>query len=233
MVPAQSGDQDWYSLATALHLDMHQKQASTGSKEFGMMLMAYAKKDAKGFNASLDAYRKAVESRVPAASDRAGFETFFNHMRPFDRCAALYVVVFLLAAASWIVYPKQLRQAAFGLALLTLLVHTFALFGRMYLMGRPMVFVTNLYSSAIFIGWMCVILGLVLEWIFRNGLGCYVGAITGFLTLLVGYFLGSTGDTIGLMQAVLDTNFWLATHVTTVTIGYAATFVAGLPWAWP
>ena len=30
------------------------------------------------------------------------------------------------------------------------------------------------------------------------------------------------------MQAVLDTNFWLATHVTCVTIGYSATFVAGL-----
>jgi cytochrome c biogenesis factor len=30
-----------------------------------------------------------------------------------------------------------------------------------------------------------------------------------------------------MLQAVLDTNFWLATHVTTVTIGYAATFVAG------
>ena len=31
-----------------------------------------------------------------------------------------------------------------------------------------------------------------------------------------------------MMQAVLDTNFWLATHVTTVTFGYAATFIAGL-----
>ena len=30
-----------------------------------------------------------------------------------------------------------------------------------------------------------------------------------------------------MMQAVLDTNFWLATHVTTVTLGYAATYVAG------
>ena len=31
-----------------------------------------------------------------------------------------------------------------------------------------------------------------------------------------------------MMQAVLDTNFWLATHVTCVTIGYTATFVAGV-----
>ena len=30
------------------------------------------------------------------------------------------------------------------------------------------------------------------------------------------------------MQAVLDTNFWLATHVTTITLGYATTYLAGL-----
>ncbi len=29
------------------------------------------------------------------------------------------------------------------------------------------------------------------------------------------------------MQAVLDTTFWLATHVVCITLGYAATFVAG------
>ena len=31
-----------------------------------------------------------------------------------------------------------------------------------------------------------------------------------------------------MMRAVLDTNFWLATHVVVVTLGYSATFVAGL-----
>jgi ABC-type transport system involved in cytochrome c biogenesis permease subunit len=31
-----------------------------------------------------------------------------------------------------------------------------------------------------------------------------------------------------MMRAVLDTNFWLATHVLVVTLGYSATFVAGL-----
>src|SRR5262245_55650465 len=30
-----------------------------------------------------------------------------------------------------------------------------------------------------------------------------------------------------MMQAVLDTNFWLATHVVVVTLGYASTFFAG------
>src|SRR5438093_5298685 len=31
-----------------------------------------------------------------------------------------------------------------------------------------------------------------------------------------------------MLLAVLDTNFWLATHVVVVTLGYASTFVAGL-----
>jgi ABC-type transport system involved in cytochrome c biogenesis permease subunit len=30
------------------------------------------------------------------------------------------------------------------------------------------------------------------------------------------------------LQAVLDTQFWLATHVTCITLGYATTYVAGL-----
>ena len=31
-----------------------------------------------------------------------------------------------------------------------------------------------------------------------------------------------------MLQAVLDTQFWLATHVVCITLGYAATYLAGL-----
>lgn len=36
------------------------------------------------------------------------------------------------------------------------------------------------------------------------------------------------GDTFSVLVAVLDTQFWLSTHVTCITIGYAVTFVAGM-----
>ncbi len=45
--------------------------------------------------------------------------------------------------------------------------------------------------------------------------------------MLVAYFLGLDGDSFTVMQAVLDTQFWLATHVICVTVGYSATFWAG------
>jgi ABC-type transport system involved in cytochrome c biogenesis permease subunit len=105
-------------------------------------------------------------------------------------------------------------------------VHTGALITRMFLQGRPPV--TNLYSTAIFIGWGCVILGLLLEWMYRNGIGSVAGAIVAALTLQLAPVLGGTNDTLGNLQAVLNTQFWLATHVTTINIGYAATFMAGV-----
>src|SRR6187402_2434012 len=49
----------------------------------------------------------------------------------------------------------------------------------------------------------------------------------GFATLLVAHHLSLSGDTLEMMRAVLDSNFWLATHVVAVTTGYAATFLAG------
>ena len=55
-----------------------------------------------------------------------------------------------------------------------------------------------------------------------------LAGVAGFATLFIAHFLAASGDTLTVMQAVLDTQFWLATHVVCVTLGYTATFVAGL-----
>jgi ABC-type transport system involved in cytochrome c biogenesis permease subunit len=119
------------------------------------------------------------------------------------------------------------NAAAFGRLAhrLAFVIHTTGLIYRMVLEGRPPV--TNLYSSAIFIGWGAVVLGLVLEKIYRNGIGAVAAAGMGFITLIIAQNLAVDGDTMEMMRAVLDTNFWLATHVVAVTTGYASTFVAG------
>jgi ABC-type transport system involved in cytochrome c biogenesis permease subunit len=127
--------------------------------------------------------------------------------------------------ATW---AQVLRRVAFWLMALALLIHFWGLIARMTIQDRPFVMVTNLYSSAVFIGLGCVALGLVLELIFRNGIGAMVGSVLGFVTAIIAHNLAAGGDTLEMMQAVLDTNLWLATHVTCVTMGYTATFVAGV-----
>ena len=96
----------------------------------------------------------------------------------------------------------------------------------MYIQGRPPV--TNLYSSAIFVGWGAVLLGVVLERLFRDGIGAASAGIVGFITLVIAHHLGSNGDTLEMMTAVLDSNIWLATHVVVITAGYSAMFLAGM-----
>ena len=78
-----------------------------------------------------------------------------------------------------------------------------------------------------FIGWGSVVLGLVLERFWRNAIGLAVGSMLGFITLIIAHNLALEGDTMEMLRAVLDTNFWLATHVVIVTLGYASTYVAG------
>src|SRR5262249_20305397 len=170
-------------------------------------------------------FQTEVEKRMPGEAGLAGFETFFNRFAPFYVCMYLYLGAFLLAAFSWVGWPRPLNRAAFMLALLALGVHSFRLIARMVIEGRPRG--RNLYSWAVFIGLVGVLLGLVLEVVFRVGIGNALAGALGFMGVLIAHQLAAGGDTLEMMRAVLDTNFWLATHVVCVTIGYAATFLAG------
>ena len=192
------------------------------------IMKAYRAKKPKEFNEAVANYRATFYGEVSSRDTiRAGVETYYDRFAPFYHCTGLYVLVFVLCALSWIGWTEQLRRSAFLLLAGTVLLHTAALLTRMYVLDRPGVFVTNLYSSAIFIGWGCVVLGLALEQLFKIGVGNLVAAVLGLATSIVSHNLAAGGDTLEMMQAVLDTNFWLATHVTTVTLGYTATFVAG------
>ncbi|MDA1052455.1 MAG: cytochrome c biogenesis protein CcsA [Planctomycetota bacterium] len=196
------------------------------------MLTSYQDSDEHAFSRALASYHEALAANAPESlnTGKTNFEASFNNFAPFYNCAALYVFAFVLTALSWLAWPfrwnRPFNWAAFGLIALTFAVHTLALVGRIYISGRPPV--TNLYSSAIFIGWAAVILGLGLEVLFRLGIGNVVSSVAGFSTLVIAHQLAGDGDTFTVLQAVLDTQFWLATHVVCVTLGYATTFVAGL-----
>jgi ABC-type transport system involved in cytochrome c biogenesis permease subunit len=179
------------------------------------------------FNGAVQEYHEKHTTKVESGDKFSiKLEAWMNYFDPFYWCAGLYVGVVILAALSWLVWHEPLRRSAFWLAVFTFAIHTGALLARMYIGNRPPV--TNLYSSAVFIGWGGLGLCLILERIYRLGVGSFAGAALGFGTMLVARFLAESGDTLEMLQAVLDTNFWLATHVTCVTLGYVATFVAGV-----
>ena len=216
---------DWQNIGTNLMATAHTGAISPPAQAYAAMVTGYRSGSPADFNQAVAAYHLWLADRFAPQVNKAGQEFFFNSFQPFYKALVIYVLALLLALFSWFNMSDWLRRSAFYLVGLAWVIHTFGLVFRMYLEGRPPV--TNLYSSAIFIGWGAVILGMVLEKIYRDGIGCVVAAFAGFVTLIIAHNLAMSGDTMEMMRAVLDTNFWLATHVVVVTLGYASTFVAG------
>ena len=208
------------------------KKPDPATVAMNTILVSYAKGNVDQFNEAVAGYYELLNTNPPKnyAESHTDIEAFFNHFEPFYYSSLLYFFAGLVALLAWLLIPvggfPVLRRTALAMIVLTFLVHTFALGARMYISGRPPV--TNLYSSAVFIGWGGVVFGVVLELIFRLGIGNAIAAVAGFSTLLIAHFLSGDGDTFTVLQAVLDTQFWLATHVVCITLGYATTFVAGL-----
>lgn len=218
-------------------LDRLRVSAPTDARAFVAILDAYRAGDAARFNEAVANFRQLTADRLPpAATTRLNVELAYNRIAPFYFCMVGYVLSFAAVCLGWALSTGRATAAqavfrfATALTLSILCVHTATHFARMYVMDRPLVFVTNLYSSAVFIGWCAVAVGLIVERVHGRGIGTALACGAGASSLLVAYYidLGMEGDKFEMMQAVLDTNFWLATHVTTVTFGYAATFVAGL-----
>ena len=216
---------DWLTTGAALIRVDSPQSIPASVAAFADMGDAFRAGDRQAFARAAGEYLGWMGIEHPEWAGRSSYEWRFNLMEPFYHSMVLYVAAFLLACMSWLACPRGFRRTAFLLLVLALAVHSFGMFSRMYLQGRPPV--TNLYSSAIFVGWGAVIIGLVLERLFRDGIGAACSGMVGFITLIIAHHLGASGDTLEMMQAVLDSNIWLATHVVVITAGYSAMFLAG------
>ncbi len=224
-VPPYGEGMDWKPLLQAIVDGAMTGDPSPAVRSLVGIFSAWAGDDPEAFNMAVAEYQDYLAQHPTVENVPLSFEVLFNHAAPFYHCAVLYVFAFGLGCFAWLGWTEVFRQAAFWLLVMTFAVHTVAIGARVYISGYPPI--TNLYGTAVFIGWACVGLGLILEWAHRLGIGNLLSATVGFLTLLIAHFLAGDGDTLEMMQAVLDTKFWLATHVIIINFGYSATFLAG------
>jgi ABC-type transport system involved in cytochrome c biogenesis permease subunit len=177
------------------------------------------------FNGIVERYSGLLSDQLENRIGRVRLEAHFNAAAPFLTGMVLFALAGLGGVLSWLVWPEAIRKSVFALVAIGWVLTTVGILTRMWLEGRPPV--TNLYSSALYVGWGAVALCLVLEWFFKNAIGSVAAGAIGFVALLIAHHLSFAGDTLEMMQAVLDSNFWLATHVVMITTGYSATFLAG------
>jgi ABC-type transport system involved in cytochrome c biogenesis permease subunit len=216
----------WHNAGHALLGTFGKGEVNPAVLAYAGMGYAWSQNRPDSFGHILGLYASSLDKHFEKQVRKARIETIFNSAEPFYSGMWIYLAAFLFAALSWFRWTEPARRTAFGLVALGWTIATLGIATRMWLEGRPPV--TNLYSSALFIGWGSVALCLVLEALFRNAIGTAAAGLIGFATLIIAHHLALAGDTLEMMRAVLDSNFWLGTHVVVVTTGYASTFLAGV-----
>ncbi len=186
------------------------------------------------FNEVLTKYISDLTTQAEAGTGPVGWSPFRNRVElvydsfsPFYMSMFLYLFGFVLSVAAWVGFNRQFNRAAFCIICLGLLIQIGGIYARVLISGRPPV--TNLYSSFVFVSAGSVLLLLVVEWITRIGIGNVIAGLAGTAQLMWAWTLSiDSGDTFTVLRAVLDTQFWLSTHVICISMGYMATLGAGL-----
>ena len=224
--PAKGADANaWRTVGGTWAESVESRTRDSAALAYAALGRAWLDRDADSFNRAVVAYRRALEVDLATVMTKSAVETRFNSAQPFYTSAVLYVTAFLFGFVSWLKWPEAMRRTAFMLVTVAFGLTTLGIATRMWLEARPPV--TNLYSSALFVGWGAVALCVVLEYFYKNSIGSVTAGIVGFAALVIAHHLALGGDTMEMMRAVLDSNFWLATHVVTIAVGYSATFLAG------
>jgi len=184
-------------------------------------------------------FRNQLQPLVKNISDRATLRGEYRSIDAENRYnrknLMLYAMIWfllglLVAGGFWFLrifeVPRWLQTSAkiaslvcTGLGLLYMII---VISMRCYIMWRPPV--GNLYDTIIFICTVAVIVLLLIEWFTKEAIAATLAALMGLaLVLLARQFeVGDAKDHMDPLVAVLNSNYWLTTHVITVTMGYAA-----------
>ena len=193
--------------------------------------MTAAVGDTGAFRTALSSYRESVATLAERRGEyeKVPQEVAYYELDPFGRSLVLYLIAFALLACTWLPMPlRWLEIAAWVLLWCTLGLHVYGIIQRCLIRERPPI--TGLYDTVIFISAAAVLSTLVIEHMGRRGVALALAPILGALGLFIAgrYEILHGTDTMPQLVAVLDTNFWLATHVTCISIGYCAGLVASL-----
>jgi ABC-type transport system involved in cytochrome c biogenesis permease subunit len=154
-------------------------------------------------------------------------EVFFYRLDPFTYALGFYLLAFVVCMLAGL-RPRSrwLWRGAWVLTVLPTILLVVGIVIRCVLRERPPV--STLYETILFITACIALVAFAIEAIGRRRLALTTAAFLG----AVGMFIARKHeevegvDTMPTLLAVLDTNFWLASHVTTVTLGYAAGLLA-------
>lgn len=159
-------------------------------------------------------------------------EVSYHKADYFTYALVWYLLAFLIAfiglAAPQTGLARWTARVAWVMLVLAFAYNIWGITQRCIINERPPI--ATLYETIIFIAACIALVGMFIERVTRQGIGLVVAAFAGALGMfLSNRFMALDGqDTMPTLEAVLITNFWLATHVTSINIGYAGALLGSI-----
>ena len=232
ILPVQGSDEgEWISVAYLLQADFddvtdptrHMREAQ---QQFRAARKAYLAGSASDFNVASAAFLRTIRELGPQLGSYPGrrviaLEVAYNHWAPFRWawvCTLLAALCLWLSLATHRALFYAAGWATFAAGLLAMLIG----FGmRAVISGRAPV--TNMYESVIFLGLGVAVLGLLFEIVQRRQYVLTAASVVATVALILADNCPAALDpSLQPLQPVLRSNFWLVTHVLTISLSYAA-----------
>ena len=197
----------------------------------GFQALASNPEDPVAFERELAALHARIRglAEVRGEYGKIGLEITYYKSKVISWSLYLFVLAFLSTTVMWLRPRSRLvYRATSGIVLTATMLLIAAIVMRCVIRGRPPV--STLYETVLFVTAVGLLLALFIELVNRQRIALSAAAILGMVGLFIanGYEMLDKQDTMPSLVAVLDTNFWLATHVTAITIGYSAGMLAAL-----
>ncbi len=155
-------------------------------------------------------YQKEVD-------DHYLIEYWYDKLRPFH----IAISVLLLASVITFLKGTPRHKGVLAINFLLILIQALAIATRIIISNRGPV--TNMYETVMWVGFGSVIFALIISWSRNDKIILLMGQLMNLITLFMMSFATDMLDaSIQPLVPVLRDNFWLSTHVTSITISYAS-----------
>lgn len=183
-------------------------------KQWANLADSYLLQDADQWQGYSDAlyHETLIQTKDASLDFRLKTELFYLSVDPYFISLILYASALLFLIFNRSTIASIMVAGGLGF-------HLLGLTCRMIILQRPPV--SDLYESLLFVGAIIVGATLIYFWRKKEKLVLLAGAVLGVILHSAGFALSGDYDTLKVLQAVLDTKFWLATHVLIITAGYA------------
>tara|TARA_R110002124_G_scaffold64985_2_gene177203 strand:+ start:6137 stop:9163 length:3027 start_codon:yes stop_codon:yes gene_type:complete len=220
---------DWLSPWAMINAGASDPRNTIILSEWQALIQAYHAQDSDAWQVSNFSLSKAYTQGGTVAQRRLSAEKLYNTWPLGGILIGLYslslLALFLFVIKSGMIKP--LFTTGFMTASAGVVLHAGLMALRVYILDRPPV--GTLYESMLFVALIASFTALMIERKHHNGFALLGGVMTALILMLISpYFIHEGGTSFGVLVAVLNTSFWLTTHVLCITAGYGLCILAAI-----